>query len=127
MTPFRSRPSHSVTGGVSRMALTVRGVVAAAGLAVALVARRLGYKSQTMQITLSPGAQTHDFRLAANPLQLGEVVVTGAGTATQSEKLGQVRHQVDSSLIQRSDEMNFIEALAGKAPNVQVVSTAGDP
>ncbi len=97
------------------------------GQSVALVARRLGYKSQSAQIALTPGAQTHDFTLAANPLQLGEVVVTGAGTVTQTEKLGNVRNQVDSSLIQRSDEMNFVEALAGKAPNVQVVSTAGDP
>jgi CarboxypepD_reg-like domain/TonB-dependent Receptor Plug Domain len=97
------------------------------GQSVALVARRLGYKSQSAQITLTPGAQTHDFTLAANPLQLGEVVVTGAGTVTQTEKLGNVRNQVDSSLIQRSDESNFIEALAGKAPNVQVVSTGGDP
>ncbi len=38
-----------------------------------------------------------------------------------------MRNQVDSTLIQRSDEVNFIQALAGKAPNVQVVSTAGDP
>jgi len=101
--------------------------VRVSGQAVALVARRLGYKSQSAQITLTPGAQTHDFTLAANPLQLGEIVVTGAGTVTQAEKLGNVRNQVDSSLIQRSDELNFIEALAGKAPNVQVVSAAGDP
>ena len=30
--------------------------------------------------------------LEANPLQLGEVVVTGAGTATEVEKLGNVRN-----------------------------------
>src|SRR3989441_774763 len=106
-------------------AIVVPGV-RALGQAVALVARRLGYKSATAQITLGPGGVTHDFTLGANPLQLGEVVVTGAGTATLAEKLGSVRNHVDSTLIQRSDEMNFVEALAGKAPNVEVVSQAGD-
>ncbi|HYK82150.1 MAG TPA: SusC/RagA family TonB-linked outer membrane protein [Gemmatimonadales bacterium] len=116
----------ALTKDDGRYTIVVPGV-RATGQAVALVARRLGYKAQTVQITLGPGAQTHDFTLVANPLQLGEVVVTGAGTATQAEKLGNVRNQVDSSLIQRSDEVNFVEALAGKAPNVEVVSAAGDP
>src|SRR2546425_1783432 len=56
------------------------------GQTVTIVARRLGYKSQSAQVTLSAGGVTHDFVLAANPLQLGEVVVTGAGTATETEK-----------------------------------------
>src|SRR5207249_8429135 len=96
------------------------------GQAVTLVARRLGYKSLSAQVTLSPGGATHDFTLASNPLQLGEVVVTGAGTVTEVEKLGIARHHVDSTLILRSDEMNVVEALAGKVPNVEVVSQAGD-
>src|SRR6266702_3199443 len=93
---------------------------------VTVVARVLGYKSQSLKVTLSGGAVTQDFTLAPNPLQLGEVVVTGAGTTSASEKLGHVRNQGDSTLIQRSDESNVIEALAGKAPNVEVVSQAGD-
>src|SRR3989441_9360378 len=95
------------------------------GQTVTLLARRLGYKSQSAQITLTPGGVTHDFVLAANPLQLGEVVVTGAGTVSAAEKLGSVRNNVDSSLIQRSNEMNIVAALAGKAPNVEVQSQAG--
>src|SRR5207245_2618391 len=57
------------------------------GQTVTLVARRLGYKSQSAQVTLTAGGVTHDFVLAANPLQLGEVVVTGAGTSNTAEKL----------------------------------------
>ena len=97
------------------------------GQAVAVTARRLGYKPMTVQITLTPGGVTHDFTLAANPMQLGEVVVTGAGTVSAAEKLGSVRNSVDSTLIQRSNEMNIVAALAGKAPNVEVQSQAGDP
>ena len=97
------------------------------GQTVTLLARRLGYKSQSAQVTLSAGGVTHDFVLAANPLQLGEVVVTGAGTATQTEKLGNVRNNVSSDVIQRAGEANMVQALAGKAPNVTVVQQSGDP
>ncbi|HET7296601.1 MAG TPA: TonB-dependent receptor plug domain-containing protein, partial [Gemmatimonadales bacterium] len=97
------------------------------GQTVTLVARRLGYKSQSAQVTLTAGGVTHDFVLAANPLQLGEVVVTGAGTATATEKLGNVRNNVSSDLIQKAGETNMVEALAGKAPNVTVVQQSGDP
>src|SRR5437762_672046 len=94
---------------------------------VTIVARVLGYKSQSVRITLSGGIVTQDFRLASNPLQLGEVVVTGAGTAIETEKLGNVRNHVDSSAIQKAGEVNVVEALAAKAPNVTVVQESGDP
>jgi TonB-linked SusC/RagA family outer membrane protein len=70
---------------------------------------------------------TRDFALVANPLQLGELVVTGAGTQSEVEKLGSVRNNVDSSLIRRSNEPNLVTALSAKAPNVEITQTAGDP
>src|SRR5205085_10443730 len=96
------------------------------GQTVTLLARRLGYKSQSAQVALSAGGVTHDFTLAANPLQLGEVVVTGAGTATETEKLGNVRNNVSSDLIQKASEVNVLEGLAAKAPNVTVLPQSGD-
>src|SRR5256886_3882481 len=117
-------------GGLSRddgsYAIVIPGA-RVSGQTVTVAARRLGYKAQSADITLTPGGMTHDFVLAANPLQLGEVVITGAGTVSAAEKLGSVRNNVDSSLIQRSNEMNIVAALAGKAPNVEVQSQAGDP
>src|SRR2546422_1395191 len=77
------------------------------GQTVMLVARRLGYKPQSAQITLTAGGVTHDFVLAANPLQLGEVVVTGAGTTTSTEKLGNVRNSVGADLIAKAGEANM--------------------
>src|SRR6266545_4703236 len=98
------------------------------GQTVTITARVLGYKGMSVQITLEPGGtMTQDFTLVANPLQIGEVVVTGAGTTTEAEKLGSVRNAVDSTLVQRSNEKNVIEALAGKAPNVEVVGQSGEP
>ncbi|HEX4681642.1 MAG TPA: TonB-dependent receptor plug domain-containing protein, partial [Gemmatimonadaceae bacterium] len=94
---------------------------------VTLAARRVGYKPKTTRITLNPGNLAQDFLLEANPLQLGEVVITGAGTATEVEKLGNVRNSVSPELIVKSNEANIVQALAGKAPNVQVAQSSGDP
>ncbi len=94
---------------------------------VTVTARLIGFKSQSAQVDLSAGAQTADFALADNPLQLGEIVVTGAGTESAVEKLGTVRSSVDSTSIQRSNEQNLINALAAKAPSVVVTSSSGDP
>ncbi|HEV2751803.1 MAG TPA: SusC/RagA family TonB-linked outer membrane protein, partial [Gemmatimonadales bacterium] len=97
------------------------------GQTVVLVARRLGYKSQSAQVTLTSGAGAHDFVLAANPLQLGEVVVTGAGTSAAANALGNVRNNVAADQIEKASETNMVEALAAKAPNVTVVQQSGDP
>jgi TonB-linked SusC/RagA family outer membrane protein len=99
----------------------------AKGQVVAVTARAIGYKPQTVQVTLSEGSIEQNFSLVVNPLQLGEIVVTGAGTVSEVEKLGNVRNSVDSSLIQRSNEPNVVNALSAKAPNVEVTSTSGDP
>jgi len=97
------------------------------GQSVQVIVRRLGYKPQTVTVALSQPVVTQDFTLAPNPLQLGEIVVTGAGTATSTEKLGNVRNTVGADQIERSNEANVVEALAAKAPNVFVSSQSGDP
>lgn len=97
------------------------------GQTVSVTARRIGYSAQSVRLGLNPGIITQNFVLQLNPLRLGEVVVVGAGTQTTVEKLGNVRSQVDSGAIQRSNEMNVVNALAGKAPNVEVISQSGEP
>jgi TonB-linked SusC/RagA family outer membrane protein len=94
---------------------------------VTVTARLVGYKARTAQVDLSSGSTTQDFTLPDNPLQLGELVVTGAGTVSEVEKLGTGRSSVDSLSIVRSSEPNVISALAAKAPNVTIVSSSGDP
>ncbi len=97
------------------------------GQRVTLTARLIGYAPKSMQITLTPGTVTQNFSLVSNPLQLGEVVITGAGTQTTREKLGTVINTVDSTAIARSNEPNIVNALAAKAPNVTIVSSSGEP
>ena len=92
-----------------------------------LSARAIGFRPGTFALTLAAGTTEHDFTLAANPLRLGEIVVTGAGTTSEVQKLTSVRNSVDSSTIARSNEPNIVNGLAAKAPNVEVISSSGDP
>ncbi len=94
---------------------------------VTVTARLIGYKLGTTQVSLEGGSATADFALADNPLQLGEVVVTGAGTEASTDALGTVRNYIDSTSIQRANEQNLVNALAAKAPNVNIYSSSGDP
>ena len=92
-----------------------------------VTARRIGYRARSVTITLRGGAITQDFVLATNPLALGEIVVTGAGTTASVQKLGNVRNSVDSTAIKKSNETNIVNSLAGKAPNVLVTAQSGEP
>jgi TonB-linked SusC/RagA family outer membrane protein len=99
----------------------------ARGQQAQLTAKLIGYKAKSVTITLA-GSINQDFVLESNPLQLGVVIVTGAGTTSSVEKLGAVINSVDSSAIHRSNEsQNIVSALAGQAPNVVVTSQGGDP
>ncbi|HEY8311893.1 MAG TPA: carboxypeptidase-like regulatory domain-containing protein, partial [Gemmatimonadaceae bacterium] len=97
------------------------------GQKVTLTARLIGFAPKSVQITLNPGTVTQNFSLASNPLRLGEVVVTGAGTSSTREKLGNVINSVDSTAIAKSNESNVVNALAAKAPGVSVVAESGVP
>ena len=117
----------AISGEDGRYTFTVPGA-RATGQTATLEARRLGFRPSSAQVTLTPGTTiTRDFTLAANPLQLGEVVITGAGTATQAERIGTARTPVDSGAIARSNEVNIVNALAAKAPGVTVTSQSGSP
>jgi TonB-linked SusC/RagA family outer membrane protein len=97
------------------------------GQLVTIGARLVGYHATSARVALRPGTITQNFVLATAPVTLGGVVVTGAGTLTTAEKLGTARAYIDSTLIQRANEPNLVNALAGKAPNVQVLSSSGEP
>ena len=58
------------------------------GQLLALTARGIGYKPKTVQVTLTGPRVTQDFVLTQTAVQLSAVVVTGVGTTTTEEKLG---------------------------------------
>jgi TonB-linked SusC/RagA family outer membrane protein len=100
----------------------------AQGQQVALRARMLGYQARSVPVRLTAGETIErNFQLAADPLRLEEVVVTGAGTETLVERLGTARASVDAQTITRTNEPSVIQALAGKVPNVVTNQGSGDP
>jgi TonB-linked SusC/RagA family outer membrane protein len=99
------------------------------GQTATLTARILGYTPTSVQIALTSGANiTQNFTLTANPLHLGEVVITGAGTSTTRERLTTTINSVDTATLRRASQpQNVVSALAGKAPNVEVRTQSGEP
>ena len=98
------------------------------GQTVTLTARLVGFRVQSSQITLSGGSLTQNFALVSAPTTLTAVVVTGAGTVSTRERLGNVINSVDAATVQRAAEpQNVVSALAGKAPNVEVRTQSGEP
>jgi len=98
------------------------------GQVAAIVARRVGYAPASAQITLTAGATTRDFTMTQSALQLGQVIVTGAGTSQTRARIGSTINTVDSSLILRAaTPQNIVTALTATAPNVRVRTQAGDP
>src|SRR5262245_19871136 len=79
-----------------RYAIVIPSARATAGQTLTVTARRLGYKPTSVQVTLRAGVMEQDFALAPNPLQLGEIVVTGAGTTGTTEKISSVRNNVSA-------------------------------
>lgn len=97
------------------------------GQVVRLTARLIGYRAQSFPVTLAAGATLEQsFQLGADPLRLEEIVVTGAGTEQTAERLGTARSSVSAPEIQRANETNVVQALAGKIPNVVTNQGSGD-
>lgn len=92
-----------------------------------VVARALGFRSETLEVGLSEGEISLDFTLMLDPLKLEGVVATGQALTNTRERLGYTVDTVDSDEIVQSEESNIVSALAGKAPGVWVTSSTGDP
>ncbi|HYW51588.1 MAG TPA: TonB-dependent receptor plug domain-containing protein, partial [Gemmatimonadaceae bacterium] len=90
-------------------------------------ARAIGFKRVFKVIDVTGGALRLDFALETNPMQLGEIIVTGSGTSNVREKLGTVVSTVRGDDIKKATEVNIVNALAAKAPGVEVTSQSGDP
>ncbi|MHB1863540.1 MAG: SusC/RagA family TonB-linked outer membrane protein [Gemmatimonadaceae bacterium] len=97
------------------------------GQTVTITARAIGFTALTRRIVLTGSEMTQDFALVSAPLRLSEIVVTGSGTETTREKLGNVVNTVSGAAIARSASTNLVSALSGKAPNVEIHTQSGDP
>ncbi|HEX2189750.1 MAG TPA: SusC/RagA family TonB-linked outer membrane protein [Longimicrobiaceae bacterium] len=118
----------AVTGEDGSYRLTVPASRIRAGQQVQVVASQVGLQQQSRTVTLSPGASlTQNFELAADPLQLEGLVVTGLGITTTRERLGTSIASVSGENLTQVQATNVVSALAGKAAGVQVLTASGEP
>jgi TonB-linked SusC/RagA family outer membrane protein len=119
----------SVTGSDGTYRLVIpEARLAGRTVLVTLLARSIGFRSQSVNLTAQTGSQlTQDFVLVADPFLLEAVVVTGQGLQAQRVKLGATINTVRAEEMQLSNETNVVAALAGKAPNVEVTKSSADP
>ncbi|MCC7195522.1 MAG: SusC/RagA family TonB-linked outer membrane protein [Gemmatimonadaceae bacterium] len=96
------------------------------GQQVVLRVRSIGFTPQTVQITLSAGRQTHDFKLAVDVNRLSQVVITGVTAGTEQKKLPFTVAQVSASDMP-VPAMNPTQALQGKVPGFYTATSNGRP
>lgn len=99
----------------------------ARGQTVTLTARYLGYRPQSRAITLTAGTQEQNFTLAADPLRLDELVVTGVSEATSTRKLAFSVGKVTEAQLQEVPGGSAVTALQGKVAGVKVSGATGEP
>ena len=97
------------------------------GRQVTLTVRFVGFAEATRSITLTAGAQTHDFQLQEDLLNLDEVVVTGTGEATSTKRLGINVESVDSERLLSAQAMTVETALQGKIAGSNIQQVSGQP
>jgi TonB-linked SusC/RagA family outer membrane protein len=89
-------------------------------------AQMIGYGTTGQTVTVQEGqAATVTFRLGQSAIQLDEVVVTGAGVATEKRKLGNTVGTIGAAALENKPIQTFSEALAGREPGVVALPGGG--
>jgi TonB-linked SusC/RagA family outer membrane protein len=89
-----------------------------------LVFSFIGLQSQEILIG---DRTTIDVELSLDVRQLSEVVVTGAGVATEKRKLGISVESITSADLPQAPTASIDQALIGKIPGAQISTTSGNP
>ena len=97
------------------------------GQRVTMVARYPGYRPGTAAITISAGAQEHNFSLDPDPLRLEEVIVTGTSAAMSAKKLTFTVGSVNEATLQEVPGRSALESLVGKVAGVRIIPTSSQP
>jgi TonB-linked SusC/RagA family outer membrane protein len=96
----------------------------ASGNTATVIARRIGYASETKSVTV--GDTAVQFVLEPRATSLDEVVVTATAGAATKREIGNAVTTIDASRIQQiAPIQSFQELLNGRAPNVDVIEGSG--
>lgn len=99
----------------------------ATGQTVTVAGRYIGFTPVQRTVVLTPGTQTLNFSLVADPFNLAEVVVTGVATGTEQRKLPFTVARVSEAEITQVPASSPVTALAGKVAGARVSLGTGNP
>ncbi len=87
----------------------------------------VGFKAHTEEVTVGSGEVVVDVAIQEDILGLEEVVVTGVGTGTSTQKLGFSVSKVSKKQLNEVPAADVGTALRSKVPGVTIVKASGDP
>lgn len=91
-----------------------------------IVAEIVGYRSGSATVTVGAGQSVvQDFGLQQTAITLDEVVVTGAGIATEKRKLGNTIATLDAASLENAPIADFSQMIAGREPGVVALPSSG--
>ncbi|MGH7501616.1 MAG: SusC/RagA family TonB-linked outer membrane protein [Longimicrobiales bacterium] len=91
-----------------------------------VTAQLVGYKQASTESTVTVGQTVVvNLSLAESAIQLDEIVVTGAGVATQRKKLGNTIGTIDASKVTTAAVTDVSQLIAGREPGVVVLPSGG--
>lgn len=91
-------------------------------------AQLLGYATTTQEVTVSAeGTAVADFQLSTDALELEGLVVTALGIEREERALTYSVETVSSDILERTPEVNLVQALQAQSAGVQVVQSSGRP
>jgi TonB-linked SusC/RagA family outer membrane protein len=99
----------------------------ASGQQATLTVRFIGMSPISRVIRLTPGTQTADFQMKADPFRLDEVVVTGVSAATEQKKLTISVANVNEEQLKQVPASSPVAALAGKVSGAKINIGRGNP
>lgn len=92
----------------------------------ALVAEIVGYRAGSQTVTVAAGQSVvADFAMEQTAISLNEIVVTGAGVATEKRKLGNTIATLDASTLDNAPIADFSQMIAGREPGVVALPSSG--
>ncbi len=95
----------------------------ATGRTVTMTARRIGYKPDSVQVTLSGGTVERDIELTVAATQLQGVVVTALGVERDKSTLGTAQQQITSENLNTTKAMNIVQQAQGKISGVNITGS----
>ena len=93
------------------------------GQSVRVTARRIGFRAQAVNLTLSGGTITQDFTLETTPTELSGIVVTALGQSREKSQVGTAVQQLSSKDLTETKAPDIMQQISGKVSGVQITGT----